>query len=95
MLYGLNIAAQLCGLMSVVALAFPAFHAARYVELLARLQAAAAAREVAPAAYDTAANALAERRDAWKPWKSWCLRVGTVLAGLACLLELAAAAFAP
>lgn len=94
-MYPIGIAAQLCGLVGVLLLAIPAFHAARYGALLAKLQNASDSRDLAPKAYDEAAAALARQRDSWKPWKSCCLRIGTVLAVLSYGLALWAAVAAP
>lgn len=82
MLYRLNIAAQLLGLLSVSLLAIPALYVARYGKLLANLRSAAATRDLASEAYDIAASELANMRDSWTPFKGFCLRAGTVSAFL-------------
>lgn len=74
---------NLLGLISVVLLAIPAWHVNRYALLLARLSPKV---EVRSAAFEQRRADLQRKfqahRDDWVPWKSWCLIVGTIAAGL-------------
>lgn len=84
----MKLCADFFALISAAFLAFPAWYFNKYAHLAAR-----AARiklklpdpELAALFQDTKRE-LVELRDEWKPWKAWCLHIGTGAGLLATLL---------
>lgn len=88
----INLAVQALGLLSVVLLAVPALHAARYARLLSRLHRIPRSRgTVGQAAIEQARASLQAQRDSWTRLKGFCLLAGTLCAGLSYALAFAVA----
>jgi hypothetical protein len=87
-------------LLSLCFLSVPAWYINHYARLAARVTLTRVV--LADAALKERHHALLEElatlRDGWKPWKAWCLHIGTVsglLAGLLTLIVSAREATAP
>ena len=80
----MKISADVLAFLSAAFLAFPAWYINRYAHLAARaapLKLKLPDPELRKIYRETLAE-LVDLRDGWKPWKAWCLHIGTV-AGLA------------
>jgi len=84
--------ADLLALLSVVFLAIPAYHINHYAWLAARVT-LTHVHIVDPeleARHQALRKKLEALRDAWTPWKAWCLHIGTATGLLAAALTFAA-----
>jgi len=75
-----KISADVLAFLSAAFLAFPAWYINRYAHLAARaapLKLKLPDPELRKIYRETLAE-LVDPRDGWKPWKAWCLHIGTV-----------------
>ncbi|UYN97595.1 MAG: hypothetical protein KIT25_11935 [Enhydrobacter sp.] len=84
----MDVAANALGFLGVVLLAFPAFYAARYGVLVAKLAKIAPFDPLLRDKHKEAIEGLRNAQSEWGPGLSWCLRIGTVLAGGSYFLQL-------
>jgi hypothetical protein len=81
-------AANLLGFVGVLLLAWPAFYAARYGALFARLRKIDPLDPRLAETHEQAKKNLQDKQGEWGPVLSWCLRLGVVCAAASYLVLL-------